>query len=355
VPRLVVVDDVDPWQFAGMLERLDLKRTFFHVISRSGETAETLAQFLVARDRLLREVGAVEYLRHVLITTEGGAGPLRQIVNDEGFACTDFPTGVLGHDCVLSPIHLVGAAALGADIEELLGGARAMDERCRSSDVVANPAAELAATYYALATLHGVQASVLFPYSSRLAGFGTWWQALWAHYLGQQAERETSRVSVGLTPVVALGASEREAHLQLCLEGPADKVVTLVRLADHGAHIEVPEAYGDLAEVAYLGKRDFAELLDADQWATEYALARRGRPSVVIELPTLSAHTVGQLVRLIEMSVLLTALLFGVDPHARPATEELRGLRGALLGKSGLEAARGDIEQWQAARERGGG
>ncbi|HKN57743.1 MAG TPA: hypothetical protein VJV97_02765, partial [Gemmatimonadaceae bacterium] len=50
-PRLHVLDNVDPETIAGLLGRLRLERTLFIVTSKSGGTAETMAQFLIVHDR----------------------------------------------------------------------------------------------------------------------------------------------------------------------------------------------------------------------------------------------------------------------------------------------------------------
>src|SRR5712691_9720146 len=94
--RVMVADSIDPDAFGALLGRLDARRTLFNVISKSGETAETMAQFLVVRDRLLRELGAVDYKRHILVTSDAQEGALRQIVNDEGFLALPIPTAVGG-------------------------------------------------------------------------------------------------------------------------------------------------------------------------------------------------------------------------------------------------------------------
>ena len=87
-PRVVVSDSIDPGALRSLLGAVDLERTLFNVVSKSGDTVETMARFLIVRDRLMREFGAVDYKDHVIVTTEAERGSLRQIVNDEGFQST---------------------------------------------------------------------------------------------------------------------------------------------------------------------------------------------------------------------------------------------------------------------------
>lgn len=348
--KLIVADSIDPASFSRLLDELDLSRTLFNVVSKSGETAETLAQFLVVRERLLRELGAVEYAKRVLVTTDADDGTLRQIVNDEGFPSTAFPAGVSGRFSALSSVHLLPVAVLGVDVEQILDGAAAMDERCRAPDPEANPAAMLAAVRYLLDVLHGVPTAVLMPYSDRLVPLADWWCQLWAESLAKRVERNGGRLSLGQTPVRAVGAADQHAQVQLYLDGPADKVVTFLRVADAGVTVEIPRSYPDLEGVAYLGGQELGGLLGMEQRAMEFALNKRGRPTITIELPDLSPHTVGQLVYLLEVETALTAALFGVDPYNQPAVEEGRRLTAGLAGRPGFEAEREEIDRWLAAK-----
>jgi len=349
-PKLIVADNIDPASFAHLLDELDLSRTVFNVVSKSGETSETMAQFLIVRERLLRELGAMDYVKHIIVTTEADGGSLRQIVNDEGFPSTSFPGGVSGRFSALSSVHLLPVALLGIDVEQILDGAAAMDERCRNPDPEKNPAALLAGVRYLLDVLHGVPTAVLMPYCDRLVPLADWWCQLWAESLGKRVERDGGRLSIGQTPVRAIGAADQHSQMQLYLDGPADKVVTFVRVADAGVEVEIPRSYPDLEDVAYLGGHELGQLLDMEQRAMELALNKRGRPTIVIEVPRLTPHTVGQLVYLMEVETALTATLFGIDPFNQPAVEEGKRLTFGLAGKPGYEAEREEIERWLAAK-----
>src|SRR5262245_22485659 len=184
--RVIVADSIDPESFGALLGRLDLGRTLFDVVSKSGETAETMAQFLIVRDRLLREFGAVDYKRHLIVTTDAQRGAMRQIVNDEGFRALPIAAGVGGRFSVLTPVGLFPAAAGGVDIEELLAGAAFADEgKEPATPVLASRALVLAGALWQLAVRHEKRIFVLMPYCERLAALGDWFCQLWAESLGK--------------------------------------------------------------------------------------------------------------------------------------------------------------------------
>jgi glucose-6-phosphate isomerase len=127
-PRLFVLDNVDPDSVAALLDRIDVRRTLFNVISKSGTTAETMAQFLVVRERLQGAIDDPEgYRRHLLFTTDPERGVLRDIAERESIATLPIPPDVGGRFSVLSAVGLLPAALVGIDVRGLLDGARAMD------------------------------------------------------------------------------------------------------------------------------------------------------------------------------------------------------------------------------------
>jgi len=350
--RIVVADAIDPEAFGTLLGELDLRRTLFNVVSKSGETAETMAQFLIVRDRLLRELGAVDYKRHILVTTDAQQGALRQIVNDEGFRALSFPAGTAGRFSVLTAAALFPAAAGGIDVEELLAGAASMDERSKTAATpLADPPLALGGLLWQLATSHRKSIVVLMAYCERLAATADWFCQLWAESLGKALDLDGRTVEWGQTPVGALGPSDQHSQLQLYLEGPRDKSVVFLRLEDHGTNVDVPATYQDLSAVGYLGGHSLGELLNAEQRATELALAKRGRPSATLTLPVLNAFTLGQVFYLCEMATVAVGALAGIDPFGQPGVEEGKRLTFGLMGRPGFEASRAEVEAWLARKD----
>ncbi len=55
-PRFYVEDNVDPVRMKELLDVIDVKKTCFNVISKSGATSETMTQYLIIAD-LLKKAG----------------------------------------------------------------------------------------------------------------------------------------------------------------------------------------------------------------------------------------------------------------------------------------------------------
>ncbi|MEW5854619.1 MAG: glucose-6-phosphate isomerase [Myxococcota bacterium] len=330
------IDNVDPRTVGELLGRIDLTRTAFNVVSKSGSTVETAAQFLVVRDLLRGRFGKKGYAERVIVTTDPESGPLHAIAEREGLKKLVIPKDVGGRFSVLSAAGLLPAAAAGVDVVGVLDGARAMADRCSSDTVLSNPAALLATLHYLADREVSRRIHVLWTYADALKPLADWYCQLWAESLGKRLSLSGTEIHNGPTPLAAVGATDQHSLLQLFVEGPEDKLITFVNILDHNAHVEAPPA-SDVPEFGFLGGVDFAALLDAERRGVEQVLMDAGRPTVRITLPALNARSVGELIYLYEHATAFAGALYGIDPFDQPGVEEGKKIAFGLLGRKGFE------------------
>jgi glucose-6-phosphate isomerase len=336
-PRLHVVDNPDPFTFRALLERVDPARTMFNVVSKSGTTAETMAQYLVARGRVEEAVGADKARGHFLFTTDPHEGVLRAIGDAEGIPMLSVPPNVGGRFSVLSAVGLFPAAVCGVDPAALLAGAAAMEARCRTDTLAANPAGILATLLHHADVRQGRPIHVFMPYSDRLRPVAAWFQQLWSESLGKARTLSGEARPTGPTPLAAVGATDQHSMLQLFMEGPQDKVVVFVGVDDPEASVDIPNLHGDVPALSYLGGSSLGELLDNERIATAEALRREGRPNATLHLPVVGPGGLGQLFMLLELATVYAGALYGVDPLDQPGVELGKRLTYGLMGREGAE------------------
>ena len=344
-PRLTVLENVDPTTVSAALARIDPRRVLVNVISKSGGTAETMAQYLVVRGWLEDALGDAAF-RHLVFTTDPERGALRELATREGIVTLDVPPSVGGRFSVLSPVGLLPAALVGIDIAALLEGARRAIERAESGDLLRNPAALYAGLHWAADADLGARIHVLMPYTDRLGEFAEWYRQLWAESLGKRIDREGRTVHVGPTPVAAVGATDQHSQVQLFMEGPFDKVITFVRLEQFGDDLAIPprgEAPAgdgpDLpSDLAYLPGHTLGQLLDAEYEATSAALAEMGRMSCTLHLPELTAETLGEAIMFFQVATGYAGVWYGIDPFDQPGVELGKRLTYAAMGRPGYES-----------------
>ena len=355
-PRLWVMDNVDPDEFAAMLDAVDLERTLFNVISKSGGTAETISQFLVAQERLAERFDAKALRDHLVITTDARGGLLRPVADALKVPSFVVPDGVGGRFSVLSPVGLFPAAMVGMDVGNLLAGARAMDEACRSGDFDTNLAAQGAAFQIGLYR-KGKPISVMMPYSAALRDVADWFRQLWAESLGKV--RAGAGEHVGPTPVKALGVTDQHSQVQLYREGPADKVFTILSVEAFGDPLPLSAGPESLEGFDYLAGKTMADLLKREEQATLWALAEAsGRPTVRIVLPRVAPETVGGLLQMLMVQTSIAGEMLGIDTYNQPGVEAGKEATRALMGKTGpiehpeKKGLPGGIETYEGLRER---
>ena len=342
-PRLFVLDNVDPDLVGEFLETIDPSETLFNAISKSGGTAETMSQFLLAQ-RALKDCMGEDHKDNLVITTDEEKGVLRQVVRDEGYRSFVVPDGVGGRFSVLSAVGLVSSALVGIDIQGLLAGAAAMDQRCRTTELADNPALLHAAIQYLMHTQKDMPMSVTFAYSHRLRDMADWYAQLLAESLGKKHDRAGNVVHRGPTPIRAVGVTDQHSQVQLYAEGPFDKWFTLLSVEEPDHTVRIPEAYPDTEGIAYLGSRTLKELFQAERDGTRIALTEARRPNATIAMEKVDAHAIGQLIYMLELSVAVMGEHYDVDAFDQPGVEAGKIAAYALMGRKGYEDRRKEIE-----------
>lgn len=338
-PRLHVLDNVDPHTIAALLDRIDLERSLFVVISKSGGTAETMAQYLVVRDRLANNTADAK--THLVFVTDPQKGALREIARAEKLPALDIPPAVGGRYSVLTPVGILPAALVGIDTGALLAGAKDMAERCATDALSDNPSGLFATLEYLADTTLGRHIHVLMPYSDPLRDLADWFVQLWAESLGKH--RQPGDKGIGPTPLGALGATDQHSKVQLFMEGPPDKTVAFVAVREIPADVAIPKLHSDVKELGYLGGHHLGELLSIEQRATAGALARRGRPNMTIHVDRVDPWHLGGLFMLLEMATIYAGELYGVNPLDQPGVELGKQFTYAMLGRADAEQAR---QEW---------
>ena len=332
-PRLYVEDNIDPERMAALLDVIDIKNTCFNVITKSGATAETMSQYLIISELLKKEVGE-GWQKHIIATTDHEKGNLIKLARENGFELFHIPDSVGGRFSELCPVGLLPAAVCGIDIREMLAGAAAMDERCKTDDVWKNPALLEAVLQYIAMQEMEANVQVVMPYADSLKYMADWFCQLWAESLGKNVTRKGMAVNVGQTPTKALGVTDQHSQLQLYTEGPYDKVITFLKVGKFRTKYEISHGCEAFKDVSFLGGKTLNALIEAERQGTEYALYRSGRMSQTIALPEVNAHTIGQLLFFFEMVTAYAGELLDIDAFNQPGVEESKIASYAVLGNT---------------------
>lgn len=324
-PDIRFLDNIDPVTLDALIADTAPDRLGLVIISKSGGTAETLAQAMTLVAQLA--AGSGDDLRErVVVITEPGDTPLRRFAAHWNFDIRDHDSGIGGRYAALSQVGLLPALIAGVNAKAVREGAAAILSQTLEADAAADvPAALGAAVSVALRQERGIGISVLMPYSDRLAKLAQWYQQLWAESLGKGG--------AGTTPVAALGTVDQHSQLQLYLDGPADKMFTIVAPDHSGSGVRVEAGAARDFGLDYLAGRTVGDLMAAEQQATIDALTAKGCPTRVLAVDAVDAATVGALMMHYMLETVIAARLLGVDAFDQPAVED-----GKMRARAYLDA-----------------
>ncbi len=312
--RLRFLENVDPIEQQAITKSLRLEESLFIVISKSGSTIETTSHFKYLLEHFGVSFEDESFKRHFLFITDGGS-PLDRFGGEYGLQVFHIPHNVGGRFSVLSAVGLVPLALAGYDIRALLAGAKAL----KDSFFAGNKDSLLKkATHYAVER-ERFSINVLFSYGSAFREFNSWYVQLWAESLGKI---DASGNRTGLTPVGLIGSVDQHSFLQLIIEGPKNKTVTMIEVDDFGIHPKIPEiSLPYLEKTDYINGKGFDTLLNAQCDATMRSIIDQGISVDRLVVDRLDEWHAGYLIFYYEVLTSLTGLLLGVNTYDQPGVE----------------------------------
>ena len=329
---VIVADSPDSASIGEMTASMDPDRTAVTVITKSGSTAETLSVFLSLYGWIAESVNGE---KGITVITDPERGDLRRLANERNWSSLPVPPSVGGRFSVLSPVGLFPAAFAEIDVRSLLQGARTVVADFRERGA-ASLAAAIAAGFLTNFSKYPVHA--MFPYNDRLFDTALWFSQLWGESLGKKMDLSGRPTLTGQTPLACRGPADQHSLLQLFMEGPKDKTVTILTTQPDMNAPRIPAGFEGYPSLAYLSGITPDELRSAEASATGKALQENGIPVSYIEMKKLDERTLGELIMSFEIATVLTGLALDINPLDQPGVERGKVLTYAALNRPGYEA-----------------
>ena len=297
------VANADPDDLAHVLAQAQPETTLFIVASKTFTTVETLGNANLARAWLTQALGSdAAVTKHfAAVTTNLRAAAAFGIAPERCFPLWDW---VGGRFSVWGSVGLPLAIAIGMDrFEQLLAGARAMDEHFLSAPLAANMPVLLALLGVWYANFFGAESHAVLPYAQALRELPAYLQQLEMESNGKGVDRDGKTVDYATVPVVwgASGTNSQHAFHQMLHQGthlvPCD---FLVPVANTGTAAE-----NALAQAA--------ALLSGKPSGQPQRRFDGNRPSSTILFKAVDPYTMGQLLALYEHKVFVQGVIWNVN------------------------------------------
>jgi glucose-6-phosphate isomerase len=315
--RIHFLESTDPIAIKAELEKIELAKAHFFVISKSGTTIETMAiyKYILA---LLASQNIADAYRFTYVTDKGSL--LEKHAKTKKSFCLHVNENVGGRFSVLSAVGLGPLALIEADIQALLQGAleikKSFFEAGYMKDVLLKKA-----TFYAKNSMK-YNINALFVYSESFKYFSEWYVQLWGESLGKKQLH--SSFNVGLTPVGLIGPKDQHSFLQLIVEGLRDKSVTFLKIEDFNYDASIPEIKLEgLEEMDSINNLSFNSLINLQADSVIDSLLQKGDiPVDTITLERIDEKNIGKFIYYYELLTSLVANLMGVEAYGQPGVEE---------------------------------
>lgn len=311
-----------------LLDLLDKKDYSMAVISKSGTTTEPAVAFRILKNHLENKYGKEEAKTRIVAITDKERGALKTLANSEGYKTYIVPDNVGGRYSVLTPVGLLPIAIAGIDIEELVNGALAVENYCKSNPNSDNTVAQYAIARQAL--YHNNKTNeILVSYEPRMQYIAEWWKQLYGESEGKDGK--------GIFPASDIFTTDLHSMGQYIQEGLRNIFETVISIEKPNKEIRIPAVDNDLDQLNYIAGKRLSEVNHTAETATILAHVDGGVPNIIIQIPNISAETIGELIYFFEMGCALSGYMLEVNPFDQPGVEAYKKNMFALLGKKGFE------------------
>lgn len=334
--QVYFVDTVDSDHIADIAQLVEHELStgnniLINVISKSGNTTETIANFEVFLE-ILKNHRPYNYHQFIITTTDCGS-PLYELSQQEEFTVLDIPEHVGGRYSVFSAVGLFPLCFLGIDSEQLLQGARSGVEigtqQKFQDNFAAISAILIAAHYRKNRIIHDT-----FLFSVALEKLGAWYRQLSAESLGKAFNRRNEQVAIGILPTISIGSTDLHSVAQLYLGGPDNRFTTFIDVTNNATNITVPNYQDFEALVPSLQNKQLSTIMNAILQGTKQAYRNDNRPFVSWTLPEKSAFYIGQFMQIKMIEIIYVGYLFNINPFDQPEVEKYKKETKKLLAKT---------------------
>lgn len=333
-PQVHFVSNVDGAQLADTLQGLNPATTLVLVTSKTFTTDETMTNARTAQRWLEQHLGSAAGEStahgHFVAITANPAEAQRQGYSEQQIF--EFWPWVGGRFSLWSTVGLPVALAVGFDrFEEMLSGARAMDEHFCNAPLAKNLPVLLALVGVWNRNFLAIADHALLPYAHRLGLFPKYAQQLEMESNGKSVDLDGQRVDYATCPVIfgEAGTDGQHSFHQLLHQGTdviSSDIILIARdESKFAGHHDKLLANGVAQADALWFGRDPALAREG------YRTYEGGRPVTLLVLPQLDAFYLGALIALYEHKVFVQGVIWNINSYDQWGVELGKTIAASLL------------------------
>ena len=300
--KVFFFDNLDAGLHSELKKIKNLKNSCFVVISKSGDTLETITNLSV--------VFSKNSLKNRLIfITEITDNSLMDLAHKYSAEVIEHKRFIGGRYSVLSEVGMFPASLMGLRTNGFKNLKKLINNKNFVSTLIQN-----VASIYTL-NVQGIKNSVILNYDSGLNDLGYWYQQLVAESLGKKGK--------GITPILSFAPKDHHGLLQLYLDGPKDKFFTFLNSSVKKNKYKIS---GDITPkgMKFLKNKSLEFVVGAQCNATKNIFKSKKIPFRQITFNKKNEEELGEILTFFVLETILLARLMKVNPFDQPAVEEVK-------------------------------
>ena len=306
------LDNVDPETNQNIVNLIEPNNTAIVVISKSGETIETLCQYFFFSNFLKKK--KIDLRKKVVVITEKKLSTLKAIQEEENFTFIEHDNRIGGRYSIFSAVGLLPAYLSGLNIENICKGGQVTLKTFFNSKNILKTAQINAAIQNVKLIKNNFNQFIMMPYVDKLYNFSFWYRQLWGESIGKKG--------LGSTPINAIGTVDQHSQLQLYLDGPKNKYITIIGFSKPQHSKKIDARISKTNKVENLHNKTMGQLFYAEKKATFETLRRKRIPIRIIHIEKLDELVIGSLLMSFFIETIYTCYILGINPFDQPAVEE---------------------------------
>lgn len=305
--NFIFIDNLDSIKLNLVKKNIKLKKSCFIIISKSGNTLETLVNSNLLNNKINS--------KNSIIITEKKKSLLKTYSLKKKIKLIEHKSYVGGRYSVLSEVGMVPAILMGLNInsfrKNLLTFLHAKKGLLMDSVI------RLKSIYSSKKT----NSLVFLNYAPELDDFLYWCQQLIAESLGKKGK--------GLIPIVSSVPRDHHSLMQLYLDGPRDKLFVIFSLSQQEKIKTNANIFDKMFN--YAQSKDFSKIRAAQRKALLQELKNKKIPHREFEVNKLNEETLGELFSYFILETVLVGKLLKINPYDQPAVENVKILTKKYL------------------------
>ena len=294
-------NNLDSTKIINFKKKEDISKTLFIIISKSGNTIETLSNTFALN--ILKKNS-----KNIIVISEKKKNILFNLSKKLNLFHIEHKKYIGGRFSVLSEVGVVPAFFMGINIIKF----RSKILNCIKKDM------KDILKYNALKLSEFMKSKkfnnlIFLNYEPKFEKFLFWCQQLIAESLGKK--------NIGFLPMISNTPKDHHSLLQLYLDGPKDKLFNIFSFKET---LKIKINFNNKIDNNFLNKKNLIQVKTAQKNALVKAFSKKNIPYREFQLRKINEETLGELFAYFIVETIIIGKILNINPFDQPAVEEVK-------------------------------